>query len=171
MVRHLPAWCKLNYKCKGLYMSDYSVQAEVSIWHSDPFYADYGTAEKTIVLIDDDKMVLKTMERMLKFLGHNVLPFQYPGEALEKAAQDLTAFDLIITDMHMPKMDGIQLAHAILRIKSDIPIILCTGSEIPTNNLKNLPGNSTLINKPISIDYLERTIQQLLSEVKHSYKN
>ncbi len=83
--------------------------------------------DECILFVDDELSILKLGKKRLEKLGYTVQGAVDPLEALEmfKAAPD--QFDMVITDMTMPKMTGEQLAAAILQIRPNMPIMLCTG--------------------------------------------
>ncbi|HBD07553.1 MAG TPA: hypothetical protein DCZ69_04775, partial [Syntrophobacteraceae bacterium] len=74
-------------------------------------------------------------------------------------------FDLVITDMTMPQMTGIDLSSALMDFRPDIPIILCTGfsEKVTEENTKSL-GIRELIMKPFAIDAVARTVRRVLDE-------
>ncbi len=80
-----------------------------------------------ILLVDDEKPILKMEKQMLESLGYSVEAAAGGGEALAVFAADPSAFDLVITDMTMPDMTGADLARKLLDLRPDLPIILCTG--------------------------------------------
>ena len=85
---------------------------------------------KSILLIDDDILVLKTLTRALEQAGYEVFAFQDPREAVRQAA--LEEFDLVITDVRMPHIDGFQALRYVREIRNnknqpEIPEILITG--------------------------------------------
>ena len=67
-------------------------------------------------------------------------------------------YDLVITDLNMPDLDGLTFAKQLLAVRTDIPVIICSGSDI---DLDSLPPNVTKIDKPV--DY--QSLQQLLSGI------
>ncbi len=76
-------------------------------------------------------------------------------------------FDLVITDMTMPKMSGDQLALKLMDIKPDIPVILCTGFNETINEEKALAmGIDRFVMKPIVKDDLAKTIRNVLDTRK-----
>jgi CheY-like chemotaxis protein len=80
-----------------------------------------------ILFVDDEEAIVSLGKGILKRLGYEVVGTTSSLDALEifKSRQD--AFDLVITDMTMPRMTGLDLSKRLLRIKPDIPIVLCTG--------------------------------------------
>ena len=74
-------------------------------------------------------------------------------------------YDLVITDMTMPNMTGVELAPRLREIKSDIPIIICTGfSDMVDEDKAKAIGIREYVMKPIVIEEIARTIRKVLDE-------
>jgi DNA-binding NtrC family response regulator len=74
-------------------------------------------------------------------------------------------FDLVITDMTMPHMTGEKLSQQVLKIRPDIPIILCTGySENITEELAKAMHIKAFVMKPLVLQSLAKTVRQVLEE-------
>jgi PAS domain S-box-containing protein len=85
----------------------------------------------TILVVDDDSLVLTNTVAMIEDLGHNALPVNSGAEALALLRQDDRA-DLVVTDQVMPQMSGLQLADAIKAEWPDLPVIIATGyADLP----------------------------------------
>lgn len=82
---------------------------------------------KRILFVDDEKELAQLGQRLLIKKGYQVDFFTDSTAAYEVFAADPQGFDLVITDQNMPGMNGIQLAGKILRLRPDIPILVCTG--------------------------------------------
>jgi len=120
-----------------------------------------------ILLVDDEKQIIDIEQQILERLGYTVTPKTDSREALEDFAARPERFDLVITDMTMPKMTGDQLARKLMGIKPDIPVILCTGFNETINEEKALAmGIDKFIMKPIVKDDLARTIRTVLDTPK-----
>jgi CheY-like chemotaxis protein len=78
-----------------------------------------------ILYVDDDHPVLEMIRPSLQLLGHDVVTIDNPLEALDLFRADPYRFDLVITDMSMPEMDGGRLATSLLAIRPDLPVIMC----------------------------------------------
>ena len=78
-------------------------------------------------MVDDEKSIVDMVKEMLETLGYETVPRYSSTDALEAFRARPESFDLVITDMTMPHMTGIDLAKEILTIRPDTPIILCTG--------------------------------------------
>jgi PAS domain S-box-containing protein len=90
----------------------------------------------SILVVDDDGLVLANTRDMLDDLGHTVVEAASGSEALKVLSQDIKV-DVLITDYAMPGMTGLQLAEAVQRLRPDLPIILSTGyAETPSGSLE-----------------------------------
>ena len=83
--------------------------------------------DETILFVDDEKSIVDMCQEMLTRLGYHVETALTPVEALEKYQRNPKRFDLIITDMTMPQMTGLQLTKRLKAIEPQARIILCTG--------------------------------------------
>ncbi len=82
---------------------------------------------ETILVVDDETEILSVTKVFLEQYGYRVVVFQDGIQVLQAFEQDPDAFDLVITDMTMPKITGDKVATRILAIRPDLPVILCTG--------------------------------------------
>jgi CheY-like chemotaxis protein len=80
-----------------------------------------------ILVVDDEQSVGTFMRDLLETWGLAVTVATSAGEALALVSRGLSSFDLVVTDHMMPRMTGIQLAHALADARPDIPVILYTG--------------------------------------------
>jgi PAS domain S-box-containing protein len=103
-----------------------------------------------ILFIDDEQSIVNIARQRLERLGYEVDTEMSPIEALELFRSKPDQFDLVITDLTMPKMTGDKLVKEILNIRPDIPIILCTGfSEKIDEKKATAIGAADYIEKPI----------------------
>jgi len=118
-----------------------------------------------ILVVDDEKTLTDMIEHMLQILGYHVVTRSSSPDALELFRRNPDRFDLIISDMTMPEMNGDKLARKILDIRRNIPIILCTGynEHISEEKAKEM-GIRDLIMKPFAMEELARTIRRVLDE-------
>ena len=116
-----------------------------------------------ILLVDDEETIIETGKEMLEYLGYSVETSINGADALELFKNHPQQFDLIITDMTMPGMNGDVLSRKILEIRPDIPIIICTGynpqidEKIATEN-----GLKAFIFKPLTFQKLATTVRNVL---------
>jgi len=116
-----------------------------------------------ILFVDDETMVTDATRFNLESLGYNVQTENDPVRALAKFEVLPYAFDLVITDMSMPKMTGLELSGRINRIRKDIPIILITGLAdlVDDINLSEY-GICELVMKPVKKAVLGQTLSNIL---------
>ncbi|HKJ64792.1 MAG TPA: response regulator, partial [Desulfopila sp.] len=113
--------------------------------------------------IDDDESVAMVNGRILESLGYSVTVFLSSREACACFSESSDRFDLVITDMAMPEMTGDVLSKKILKIRGDIPIILCTGySESMDENRARQLGIAEVMMKPITRFDLALTVRKVL---------
>ena len=123
------------------------------------------TGNERILVVDDEKGMVDTLRKMLKKLGYQVVVRTSSQDALEAFEKEPDRFDLIFTDQTMPNMTGIELAKAVLSIRSDIPVILCTGfSEQVNAESAKAMGISAFVMKPIVMNEIANTIREVLDK-------
>ncbi|MFA5903898.1 MAG: PAS domain S-box protein [Desulfobacula sp.] len=130
---------------------------------------DFSTNEplptgcEKILLVDDEEAIIKMEKQILERLGYQVTSRTSSIEAVEAFRTDPYRFDLVMSDMAMPQMPGDKLAVELIRIRPDIPILLCTGfSESMTEDkIKNI-GVRGIVLKPIIMKDLARKIREVL---------
>ena len=119
---------------------------------------------KQMLFVDDEEAIADVGCEILEHLGYEVMTRTSSIEALELFRSAPQRFDLVITDMAMPNMTGEKLAQELLKTRSDIPIILCTGfSEHITNEKAKAIGIRELVMKPVAMKELAKAIQRALN--------
>jgi PAS domain S-box-containing protein len=119
--------------------------------------------KEKILFIDDEPVLTELAGIMLRKLGYNVVTETSSIEALNLFRKNPDGYNLVITDMTMPGMTGDKLALVLLDIRSDIPIILCTGysEHISEERAKSL-GIREFIMKPFEVEILAKGIRKVL---------
>jgi PAS domain S-box-containing protein len=137
---------------------------EVKVIDTEKKDAFLGGNEK-ILLVDDDQAIVYIVKQMLENLGYEVTAQYSSPDALSLFSKQSNHFDLVITDMTMPKMTGDILAQKINQIRPDIPIILFTGygDMIAQEKAKAL-GIKAFLMKPLQTRDLACTIRQILGK-------
>ncbi len=116
-----------------------------------------------LLLVDDEEAIVRMEKEMLERLGYQVVSRTQSVEALAVFKADPDAFDLILTDMTMPKMTGIGLAEQIKQINPDTPIILCTGFSDQIDQAScNRMGIQAYVIKPVVTRVMAETIRSVL---------
>ncbi len=119
--------------------------------------------KERILFVDDETPLVKLGTRMLSSLGYEVTGITSSEEALDMFLAEPQSFDLVITDMTLPKMTGIDLSREILKIRPDIPIIICSGFREPSTEeqVKSL-GIRAYCMKPLTKKELSRVVRETL---------
>jgi CheY-like chemotaxis protein len=121
-----------------------------------------GGKERVLFVDDEDILVDLGNERLMK-LGYDVIATTSSIEALELFKKEPHKIDLVITDYTMPHLTGIDLAKELLKVRADIPIILCTGhSDDVSPEIINAAGVRELLIKPQSRDEIAQAIRRVL---------
>ncbi|MCE5335736.1 MAG: PAS domain S-box protein [Desulfobacteraceae bacterium] len=116
-----------------------------------------------ILFIDDEEAYLRGGARVLKHLGYEITTRQNGLDALELFRSRPDGFDLVITDYTMPKMTGFDLAMQIKQIRSDIPVVLCSGlNEFISNEKMEEAGIDEVAMKPLGMNDFASVIRKAL---------
>ena len=123
------------------------------------------TGKERILFVDDEKALVDLGHQILKRLGYDVTTRTSSIEALELFIAQPEKFDLVITDTTMPNMTGDELARRLMAVRSDIPVILCTGySERISKDKAHAIGIREFVLKPIVMSDLAVTVRKVLDE-------
>lgn len=116
----------------------------------------------TILVVEDDPTVREVIVRSLDSAGYRTLQAASPADALERLEQHEGAIDLLLTDVVMPGMSGVQLARAIEPIQPDMRVLFVTGFLDDTALRLGLPANAALVPKPFTPLALVRRVAEVL---------
>lgn len=118
-----------------------------------------------ILFVDDEDDIIELGQRMLEYLGYDVITTKNGNDALQHFLAQPDKFDLVITDQTMPGMTGVELSKKILKKQSNLPIILCTGYSEAVNeeNAKSM-GIKYFMMKPFAFEDLAEAVHNLLAE-------
>ncbi|MCP4104118.1 MAG: response regulator [Desulfobacteraceae bacterium] len=121
------------------------------------------TGTERILLVDDEELITGMLKSMTEYLGYQVSSYHRSADALEAFRTAPDNFDIVITDMTMPNITGDQLAVELKKIRSDIPIILCTGfsKKIEGRKASEIGVDKVLL-KPIGMKYLANAVRDVL---------
>jgi PAS domain S-box-containing protein len=116
-----------------------------------------------ILFVDDEETIIETGKEMLEYLGYLVETSSNSEDALDLFKSRPQQFDLVITDMTMPGMNGDVFSKKILEIRPDIPIIICTGYNPQINEtIAKKNGLKAFIFKPLTFKKLATTVRNVL---------
>ncbi|MCH8953782.1 PAS domain S-box protein [candidate division KSB1 bacterium] len=118
-----------------------------------------------VLLVDDDRVVISVIKRLLDRSGYDVTTRSGGVESLETFRAHPDDFDLVITDQTMPKMTGMKLAGELLNIRPDLPIILISGfGDEVTEKSARARGIKEFILKPVSREDLSKAVRRVIDE-------
>ena len=128
--------------------------------------------DERILFVDDEEMIVDSAKQSLERLGYTVETGTNGEEALRLFYRNPSRFDLVITDLTMPRMTGTRLAREILKTRPDIPIVLCTGySEKLNLSTAKAKGFVELLRKPIDVQVLATILRRVLDRDRSSWDN
>ena len=118
-----------------------------------------------ILVVDDEEMVGVYEVELLQINGYKATFMNDPQKAIDTVRARPEKYDLVLTDKTMPGLDGLELAGAIMAIREDLPIILCTGysGALPDIDLKCI-GIRAQLDKPVEGKVLLQTIKTVLEK-------
>ncbi len=124
-----------------------------------------------ILLVDDNRHILKLVEEHLKKFDVTVVPYNSSFEALAFFTDNSDRFDLVITDIMMPEINGIDFCSKLKSINSSIPILAITAGGNGRGDIVKgvihheavLNGAEEVLQKPFEGDELEDAINRVLS--------
>lgn len=112
-----------------------------------------------VMLVDDEIDIISLFSEILTLNGISVRPFTNPKEALDEFKQSHDSYRLIISDVRMSPMSGVEFITKIKKIDSDVNVILMTAFEIDGNQLKEI-NTDEFLNKPIRMNDLVSIVKK-----------
>lgn len=118
-------------------------------------------AMRRIILAEDDESMRGFLERALTRAGYDVVSFNNGVEALERLKEE--PFTLLLTDIVMPRMDGIELARRASELDPDLKIMFITGfAAVTLSTSSEAPNDARVLSKPFHLKDLVDEVEQLL---------
>lgn len=115
--------------------------------------------EGDVLVVDDEPMIGSTLVRLITHLGQRATFVTSAEEALEVIERDPKRFALIVTDMSMPTMTGVELARAVRAVRPDVRVVLSSGTDFV---LSGTPFDDVLP-KPYTVGALSEVLERNLS--------
>lgn len=130
-----------------------------------PYTLPIGGTE-TILVVDDEDLLVDICSKLLKSMGYNVLATMDVNEALDILQDKNTTVDLLLTDQTMPQMQGDELATRAMKIRPGLPVILCSGysKRIDEKTMHEL-GIAKFIQKPVRKKELAVAVREAFETV------
>jgi CheY-like chemotaxis protein len=124
----------------------------------DSFHGGY----ESVLIVDDEEAVTRMLEKLLRQLGYKVDVFNSSVDALESFRKAKNKYDIVLTDLTMPEMTGLDLAEEIRKVHSEIPIVLMTGYGFEDYDNISHSSIRKIVGKPVNIRDLSSTIRDVL---------
>lgn len=116
-----------------------------------------------ILLVDDDEHAREAAHHVLESLGYRTLEASDGMQAVELFSQNSAKIDLVISDVVMPKLNGVEAFNRMRAVRSDVNVIFLTGYDMGAMTAENIPSSEhTILNKPYSIYKFSQTIRTQL---------
>jgi PAS domain S-box-containing protein len=132
---------------------------------NQPAQAPLQGGTERILYVDDEQTLVELAKSALKRYGYRVTGFSDSMAALAHFQQDPDAYDLVVTDMTMPKLTGDILTQKIHMKRPDIPIIMSSGfSEVIDERKAQALGIDAFLSKPVIMETLLKTIRKVLGQ-------
>ena len=146
-----------------LYFPAQASRADLSETSANP--AATGTGQK-ILLLDDEPALTFAFQRLLERLNYRVTVCNRARDAVSLFCAAPMEFDLVITDLTMPEMNGMEVARQIHARRAEVPIVLVSGltPELTPENLQ-AAGILALLEKPVALTALTDVLQRALAQV------
>ena len=124
---------------------------------------------ENILFVDDEAAIVQFAQETLQKAGYHVTPLTSSTEALRVFRENPERFDLVFLDVAMPRMNGVELARELLKLRPEVPIILGTGfSDFITAEEATRMGAREFVLKPYGLQDLRKTIRRVLDEAKET---
>jgi CheY-like chemotaxis protein len=118
----------------------------------------------TLLIVDDDAAIIGLTSRALRTLGH-VIACGSGFEAIERMAKHDGPVDLVVSDIQMPAMSGVEMARLLVRDRPGVPVLFVSGTGIPEDLNDELPFPWRFLPKPFSMTELLDACRGLLPAV------
>ncbi len=148
---------------QGATFTIYLPASSKAIEAARPETSQAATGKGTILIIDDEKLVLEVVAKMLNMLGYTVLTAESGNKAIEIFQAHHAQIDLVVLDMIMPEISGSLVYDRLREIRPDVAVILSSGYSIDGRARELLKrGCGGFIQKPYTIEQLAEKIQQVM---------
>lgn len=116
---------------------------------------------KNIMIVDDELDILNLFSDYLQMKGLKVRTFKDPLQALSEIQANHSSYDMVISDIRMPQMSGIELAKRVGKIDSKIQVIFMTAFDLEHDKIKQV-SNAEFLRKPVRLENLRECIFRIL---------
>ena len=129
----------------------------------EPAELHIGDSVPHVLLVDDNESIQSTVGEMLRRLGYHVTVRAGGIEALDAIRRDPDRFQLVLTDVTMPRVSGLEMLARLRAIRSDLPVLLMTGFSFNSLSEQTL-ASATVLQKPFTLAKLKDSVAQALAD-------
>jgi|GEM_PF-1807667 len=148
---------------RGTSFQIYLPKVDAKVVELEPQDSELPVGTEQILVVDDQLQVGQVTCEILETLGYRSTLFSACHSAIQAFRDDPRRYDLVITDMTMPKMTGLELASRLRKCRPEIPIILCTGfSELVSEQKARASGFQRFLLKPVMMRELAFAVREVL---------
>jgi len=126
-----------------------------------------SSAYKQIMIVDDEPDILRLFRDYLEMKGLIVRTFDNPAEALSEVKVNHSCYGIIVSDIRMPQMSGIELVERVRKIDKRIKVIFMTAFDLENDKVKEVK-NSEFLKKPVRLETLMQSIIRLIETHEHN---
>ncbi|PIN08797.1 hypothetical protein CDL12_18616 [Handroanthus impetiginosus] len=139
-------------------------------WKSGDGVSDQFPAGLRVLVVDDDPTCLRILEQMLRTCQYEVTKCSRAEVALKLLRENKDGFDIVISDVHMPDMDGFKLLEQV-GLYMDLPVIMMSADDSKHVVMKGVThGACDYLIKPIRMEALKNIWQHVVRKKKHEWK-
>jgi CheY-like chemotaxis protein len=125
--------------------------------------SDNGLPRKRVVLVvDDDEILEEYIQTVLHKHGYTSESFTDPVKAIDFFREHSEAVDLIVSDICMPRINGIELAQYAKRVKPEIPLIFVSSDGMKLDEARLIGGTQACLLKPVSRNHLTNCVESVI---------
>lgn len=146
-----------------------SPQSQESVVPTSTQAAGDAGSPRTVLLVDDEASLLTLCKRRLQRLGYEVLVAQRPATALEMVAEHPRPIEILLTDVQMPGMNGLELSRKVHEMRPEIATVFMSGYTASLlSESGQLDSETIFLSKPFSEAELGQALERAVSSVAHS---
>ncbi len=150
---------------RGSIFKVYLPKADIGAEGNEEILKPIPRGKERILFVDDEEFIVHSVKNMLQRLGYKVTAVTDSREALKLFSTDPSQFDLVITDQSMPFLTGESLGAELMRIRRDVPVILCTGYvDFISSERAAQMGFRAFVMKPFTIREGAELVRRVLDQ-------
>jgi len=151
---------------RGTRIEIYLPRVEEPQQPQEPEIPGAGGVSGQVLVVEDDPLVRAVVVRELAMQGYRVAEAPDGHSALERISETSEPFDLLITDLAMPRMDGRELATRVAAIRPDLPVLFMSGHPDETTRRVLVEVEQPYLQKPFTAEELLRRTAEMLRRVR-----